>query len=279
MNTMPGNDTAARLAHRAAALLAALPPVVAVALGGSTATGTADADSDIDLYVYTRTDVDVADRAAVVAALGGAARADLGLTYWGPGDEWIDAATGIEIDVTYFDVDWMADRLRRVLVEHRPSEGYTTCFWHTVHHARPLHDPTGWLAALQATAAVPYPEPLRRAIIDYNYPLLRGVIPSYFEQLAKGLRRGDGVSVNHRLAALLACYFDVLFAANRVPHPGEKRLVERAIALCPRLPEGLATDVAAVLAAAGVVAPETLIHLMRLLDRLDEWLERTLAAN
>jgi len=71
----------------------------------------------------------------------------------------------------------------------------------------------------------------------------------------------------HRAAGLLAA------------HPGEKRLVERAIALCPRLPEGMATDVAAVLAAAGVVAPETLIHLTRLLDRLDEGLDRALAAN
>jgi hypothetical protein len=29
------------------------------------------------------------------------------------------------------------------------------------------------------------------------------------------------VSLNHRTAALLASYFDVLFALNRVHHPGD----------------------------------------------------------
>lgn len=272
MNTIDQSDAARPLAARAVARFAALPAVVAVALGGSAATGAADAVSDIDLYVYTRSDVPLADREALVAALGGASRADLGLTYWGAGDEWIDAATGIEMDATYFDADWMAAQLRRVLVDHRPSEGYTTCFWHTIRHSRPLHDPTGWFAALQATARAPYPEPLRQAIIAYNHPLLRGIIPSYYVQVAKAVERGDAVSVNHRLAALLASYFDILFAANRVPHPGEKRLVERALALCPNLPEGFAGDVAAVLVAGGSASPETLAHLTRLLDRLDAWL-------
>jgi hypothetical protein len=40
------------------------------------------------------------------------------------------------------------------------------------------------------------------------------------------------VAINHRLAALRASAFDVLFALNRVPHPGEKRL----LALASRLP-------------------------------------------
>ena len=260
------------LATRLAALFGELPQVVAVALGGSSASGAADVASDIDLYVYTRADIPLNVRESLVARAGGAWRADMGLTYFGPGDEWIDAATGIHVDAVYFDADWMAAQVRRAVVEHAPSLGYSTAFWHTVRASRPLDDRHGWLAALQTEAAVPYPEALRRAIVAYNHPILRGTLSSFRTQLVKALARGDLVSVNHRLVALLAGYFDILFAVNRVPHPGEKRLVARAEALCPTLPTDMAADVAATLTAAGAAPGELLGHLDRLLDRLDEWL-------
>ncbi len=263
------NDT---LPTRLAALFGELPQVVAVALGGSSAAGATDAKSDIDLYVYTRAEIPPADRQAIVARLGGATRADFEQNYWGPSDQWLDAVTGQEIDAVYFDAAWMAAQLTRVLDAHTPSLGYTTAFWHTVRQSRPLHDPTGWLAEQQRRAAVAYPEPLRRAIVAYNQPVLRDILTSYTAQIEKAVARDDLVSVNHRLAALLASYFDILFAANRVPHPGEKRLLARAVALCPSLPPGMAADVTATLTAAGAAPGELLGHLDRLLDRLDEWL-------
>lgn len=260
------------LAHRIAERLGALPQVEAVALGGSRASGATDAMSDIDIYVYTRGDVPLADRRALVEALGGASRASLGLTFWGPGDEWLHAPTGLEIDLVYFDADWIAAELRRVLHDHQASLGYSTCFWHTVRASQPLHDPRGWYAALQAESHAPYPEPLRRNIVALNHPVLRDVIPSYYAQIEKAVGRGDLVSVNHRLAALLASYFDILFAVNRVLHPGEKRLVKQAVTLCATLPAAMADDVAAALRAAGAPDEHLLQHVTRLLDRLDAWL-------
>jgi hypothetical protein len=264
-----------QLATRLAVLFGEWPQVVAVALGGSSAGGVADAASDIDLYVYTRGELPLSAREAVVAQAGGASRADMGLIYFGPGDEWIDAATGSHVDAIYFDADWMAAQVRRAVVDHAPSLGYSTAFWHTVRTSRPLYDRDGWLAALQVAAAVPYPEPLRRAIVAYNHPILRGTLSSYRAQLAKAVARGDGVSINHRLAALLASTFDILFAVNRVPHPGEKRLLARAEALCATLPDEMAADVAAALTAAGAAPGELLGHVDRLLDRLDVWLGST----
>lgn len=264
--------TETNLATRLATLFGELPQVVAVALSGSLASGAADAASDIDLYVYTRGELPLIARQAIVERVGGAVRADMGLTYFGQGDEWIDAATGIHVDAVYFDADWMAAQVRRAVVDHTPSLGYSTAFWHTVRASRPLDDSHGWLAALQIEAAVPYPEPLRRAIVAYNHPILRGTLSSFRAQLVKAVARGDLVSVNHRLAVLLASYFDILFAVNRVPHPGEKRLLALAEALCVTLPVDMAADVAATLIAAGAAPGDLLGHLDRLLDRLDEWL-------
>jgi hypothetical protein len=262
------------LARRLAGLFSRLPQVEAVALGGSrggAGVGT-DAASDIDVYVYTRGEIPVEAREGIVEAAGGATRADLGMSFWGPGDEWLHAPTGIHVDAIYFDAAWMQEQVERVLVRHEASLGYTTCFWHTVRGSMPLADPRGWFAGLQARCAVAYPEELRRSIIALNHPVLRDVLPAYANQLAKAARRGDLVSVNHRLAGLLASYFDVLFAVNRVPHPGEKRLVEAAAASCPRLPVGMATDVDEILRTATTDLRGLPGRVEQVLDRLDELL-------
>lgn len=66
--------------------------------------------------------------------------------------------------------------------------------------------------------------------------LLTGKLPSYDKQMMKASRRGDWVSVNHRIAAYLASYFDVIFAVNELTHPGEKRMVSYAKEHASKLP-------------------------------------------
>jgi hypothetical protein len=87
-------------------------------------------------------------------------------------------------------------------------------------------------------------------------------------------QRGDLVSLNHRTAALLASYFDILFALNRELHPGEKRLLEHAQSRCACLPVDMAENVAAVLAASATGDPLLLACLETLLDHLDQLLEQ-----
>ena len=77
------------------------------------------------------------------------------------------------------------------------------------------------------------------------------------------------MSVNHRLAALLASYFDIVFALNRVLHPGEKRQLAFALSQCQQLPKDMQADLELVLRAAGTANTELLGHLGRLLDCLD----------
>lgn len=267
-------SAADELVDRVAMLLAERPEVEAVALGGSRAASTADPGSDIDLYAYTRGDVPLTERRAVVAGAGGSTRANIGLSFFGASDEWLDAATGIEVDVMYFDAAWMEAQLRRVVHEHQASLGYTTCFWRTVRRSRPLFDRNGWFGALQVQARAEYPEALRQNVVALNHPVLRNTMFSYLRQVEKAVRRGDRVSVNHRVTALLASYFDVLFAVNRVLHPGEKRLVASALAECPVLPAEMPADVNAVLRWAASDHDNLAATMVMLLDRLDTLLER-----
>lgn len=262
------------LAERLAGRFAAFPQVEAIALGGSSSTGHHDETSDIDLYVYAKETIPLSQRQALVGQAGGASRADLNLLYWDLGDEWFHRPTGIEVDVIYWPPQWIEEQLDRVLCQHQPSLGYTTCFWHTVHHSQILFDRNGWFQKLQTWARQEYPEPLRRAIVAHNHAVLRPIIPSYFHQVEKAVRRGDLVSVNHRLAALMASYFDILFAANRLLHPGEKRLAAFAESQCPSLPTGMAAEVEAVLRASAAPGMGLLPALTVLLDHLDEWLEQ-----
>ena len=129
-------EPAVELARRVAAAFAELPAVDAVALGGSQANLVADASSDIDLYVYARGgEVPIACRAVIAADARGAA--ELENRFFETGDEWIDAATGLGVDVMYRDPRWIEDQLDRVLVRHEASTGYSTAFWHASGRAGP----------------------------------------------------------------------------------------------------------------------------------------------
>lgn len=209
--------------QRVAERLGGLPQVVAVAMAGSRGAGSQDERSDVDLYVYTLGEISLEFR----RELGGPG-AEIANRFWEPGDEWIDAASGLHFDIMYRSPPWIEDQLDRVLVRQEASLGYTTCFWYNIIHSKTIVDPRGWYATLQQRADAPYPEGLRRAIIEKNLPVLRHNRTSYRVQIARALERNDLVSRQHRATALLASVFDIVFALERMPHPGEKRLLDRA---------------------------------------------------
>jgi hypothetical protein len=253
-------------ARAIAARYAALPDVEAVALAGSLTAGAADAASDLDLYVYARREPDLDARRAAVSP--GARRAEVGNRFFENGDEWVEP-DGVGVDVMFRDPAWIEGQLERVLVRHEASVGYSTCFWFNVRTSEPLFDRTGWLAGLRRAAAAAYPEPLRVAIIAKNHPLLRANVSSFLRQIERAVIRGDAVSVTHRTAALLASYFDVLFALNRLPHPGEKRLVAFAESRCATRPARLREQIGALLASAGAASIETVAQADTLVEDLD----------
>jgi hypothetical protein len=231
---------------------AALDCVMAVVLGGSRGSHGSDVQSDFDINVYTSAEIPIEFRRTLLGA-----KAEIDNRFWEPGDEGI--VDGLRLDVMYRSPQWIEDQLDRILARHQASIGYTTCFWFNVLNSEPLWDRGRWFQQLRERVNIPYPEQLRRAIVAKNWPILRRNQSSYRRQIELALERDDAVSVHHRVTAMLASFFDVWFALQREPHPGEKRLLSR-------LPGEWQALVRGVLEARG---GEVLSQIDRLLDRLD----------
>lgn len=213
--------------------LAALPEVEAIALGGSRAGEVYDEKSDYDVYLYCTAAVDEGVRRGILERF--CSVMEIGNHFW----EYEDNCTlnnGIDIDILYRNLDDFVRDVASVAEDCQPRNGYTTCMWHNLRTCKILYDRDGRLAAAKTRFDVPYPELLRERIICRNRKLLRGSMPAYAGQIAKAVRRDDLVSINHRTAAFLESYFDILFALNRQTHPGEKRLVQLCRQQCQVLP-------------------------------------------
>jgi len=215
------------------------PEVDAITLGGSRASGTHDADSDCDVYVYLNCDLDSEKRKNALSQTCDAL--EINNRYWDLEDDCI-LKDGTPIEICYRSLAQTGEALKDPLEKHAAQCGYTTVVCDSVLGAKILYDPHGLYAQLVQRFTVPYPEPLRQNIIAKNRAVLSGIMQSYLGQIEKAIKRGDVVSVNHRVAEFLASYFDVLFAINRRFHPGQKRLIERAVSMCQWLPEDFETD-------------------------------------
>ncbi len=231
------HETALSLAKQIASRYEKASQVEAVALGGSYATGLAEPASDIDLYVYSQSAIPLPDREVIAKESSSAV--EFNNQFWESGDEWTDRSSGIHVDVMFRQTNWIEEQVDRVLVRHEASLGYSTCLWHNVQTSTLLFDRQGWFTALQENARQSYPDALQLAIISKNYPLLRNVASAYRSQLKKAMSRADIVSINHRLTAFLASYFDIIFAINQLPHPGEKRLINIVEKTCRLVPSGM----------------------------------------
>lgn len=215
--------------------LAALPEVEAAALGGSRSGPEHDERSDYDLYIYCAGVPEEKARHQILEKY--CRHIEAGNSFWELEDD-CTLKDGVDIDILYRNLDEFSRNISAVVEGHTAYNGYTTCMWHNLLHSRILCDKTGKLARLRSRYSVPYPEELRDSIVQRNLRLLTGNLPSYDAQIKKAAARGDLVSVNHRTAAFLESYFDIIFAWNRLTHPGEKRMVQYAKERAKALPAG-----------------------------------------
>jgi hypothetical protein len=207
-----------------------LTEVAAIALAGSRVAA-ADTLSDYDIYVYTTDSVPLRVRRALADRYD--PQPEIANTWLGEEDGWNDSASGTAIELIYRDRGWIEATLCDVIDRHQASVGYTTAHWYSVCNSTPLFDRDGWFAGLQKESRRPYPDELRQAIMSLNHPLLRTTRASYRHQIDLALERDDLVNVQHRVTALLASVFDIVFAARWALHPGEKRQLSHVAHLDP----------------------------------------------
>ncbi len=222
--------------------LSALPQVEAIALGGSRAGNHYDEKSDYDIYLYCTDPIKEDTRREILSQF--CSYMEIGNHFW----EYEDNCTldnGIDIDILYRNLDDFASDVADVVEQYHGRNGYTTCMWHNLLTCKVIYDKNGRLDAAKKRFNVPYPDALREDIIKRNWRLLRSSMPAYELQINKAARRSDMVSINHRVAAFLESYFDLLFALNRQTHPGEKRLVELCRESCSLLPENFEENLSA----------------------------------
>lgn len=201
-----------------------LEDVRGILLAGSQATKTNDENSDYDIYIYTSKYIPIESRKIITDKYF--KYIELNNKFWETEDDGILKEDNIPVEIIYRNLDWISTSLNRTIVECEADIGYTTCFWSNLMKSIILYDKCGELKKLQEKYNVYYPEKLRGNIIKKNYPLLKKQMPAYYYQIEKALKRNDFISINHRVAALLSSYFDIIFAINKMPHPGEKKIFQ-----------------------------------------------------
>lgn len=214
--------------------LSKLTQVEAIALGGSRAGEVFDEKSDYDVYLYINSPIDENVRKELLSQY--CDYMEIGNHFW----EYEDNCTlknGIDIDILYRNLDDFVADVSSVVKDCNARTGYTTCMWHNLVTCKILYDKNGRLSKAQQDFSVEYPQALRKNIIEKNMRLLSDNLPSYDMQIKKAVKIGDLVSINHRVSAFMESYFDIIFAVNRLTHPGEKRLVQLCKKNCEFLPQ------------------------------------------
>ena len=210
--------------------------VKAVAIGGSGANKTSDNLSDVDIYIFTEKNIPISERENIVKKYS--SKYETGGEYFGFGDEFFVDKLNLQLDVMYWDVNWFKNIVNNVWFNYYPSNGYTTAFLFTLKNFKIIFDRDNWLSDLQDSIKTEYPKELKQNIIKRNIMLMKDKpFASYYEQIEKAVKRNDIVSINHRISAFLASYFDIIFAINELLHPGEKRLIQYALDNCMYLPD------------------------------------------
>lgn len=248
-----------------------LNEVEGIMLSGSRAAKTDDKDSDYDIYIYYDCEISSEQRKIITDKY--CSYMELNNTFWEPEDDGMLKESDVPVEMIYRDVKWIDESLYKTLTKCEADVGYTTCFWSNFLNSIILYDKDGKLKKLQDKYRIKYPKELKENIIKKNYYLLKLKMPAYYNQIEKALKRNDAVSVNHRTAALLASYFDIIFAVNEFPHPGEKKLLRIIKDKHLKVPKDMENNINSILKFSASCSTQILEEINLLVKNLDELLK------
>ncbi|OPJ55113.1 DUF4037 domain-containing protein [Clostridium chromiireducens] len=244
-----------------------LEEVEGILLAGSHAMKTNDEASDYDIYIYTINEITLEKRKEITSKYFN--YIELNNTFWETEDDGVLEDNNVEVEIIYRDLGWIDGLLSRTLLKCEADVGYTTCFWSNFINSIILYDKRNELNALQNKYKINYPKQLKENIIKKNYPLLMKQMPAYYNQIEKALKREDFVSVNHRIAGFFASYFDIIFAVNEIPHPGEKKLLKIIKDNNLKAPKDMRKNTDTILKLASANSTDILLELNELVNNLD----------
>lgn len=208
--------------------------VCAMAVGGSRAVKRNDRYSDVDVYVYCLEPLSLEARRPVLEKYCDSMALDN--RFRGCEDVCILAEDGTELNIIYRDLHVFLEEIARVVERFEPLDRCTTTLWHSLLTGRIAYDKGRHLATAREKYDVPYPQELKNNIISYHMNLIKYGMPSIIAQTQKAMRRKDLTDISRCVNRFLDSYFDVLFALNEMPHPGEKRMVQICVEECKILP-------------------------------------------
>lgn len=263
------------LLARIVPVLADVPGVAAVVLGGSRARGTAHAGSDYDIGLYysdaAPLEVDRLRDAVknLIDQPNDGAATDIG--DWGPwivGGAWLKVG-GRKVDLLYRSIDKVAAtidacRAGDVTMHYQPGHphGFCSAIWMgETALCQPLHDPAGIIAGLKAKTS-PYPQALRDALIRrFQWEVMFGI-----ENAELAVARGDATHFAGCAYRALACIGQVLFAINVRYLINEKGALTEAAGFAVTI-DGLAARVAEVWRQVGIERYDGALSKLRSLER------------
>ncbi|MGV7213617.1 nucleotidyltransferase domain-containing protein [Bradyrhizobium sp. UFLA05-112] len=225
------------LIERVVSTLGDVAGVEAIVLGGSRARGTSHENSDYDIGLYfsenRKLDTDCLQQAAQQLADDPEATTVTSVGEWGPwivGGAWL-TIEGQKVDLLYRNIDAVrrtmeACRAGQISMDYQPGHphGFCSAIWMgEIACCQPLRDERAVIAELKSIA-LPYPKPLREALIRrFRWEILFSI-----ENAELAALHEDQTHVAGCVYRALTCVAQVLFALNGEYLINEKAALQQA---------------------------------------------------